>query len=157
MDTPAAQPPPSPFGATPPSLADEAAGVYSWLVEPAGMVNRYADVFVSVASAEFITGSVDAAMHARFPGGTRFLYVHDFSRATGYAAEARRILTSWGVRERKRVESVVIVPPPMHALFRMGVQAAALALRVAGVHVEIVPDLARAIWKYHLKPARPHV
>ncbi len=145
--------PPSPFVGVAPDLSDPAEGVYSWLIEPAGMLNRYANVFVRLAAATFVTETVDAAMRARFPDTQRFLFIHDFSRCTGYAPEARQLFTDWGMRIRKHVDTAFIVPPPMNAIFNLGVQAATMALRAGGMKVEIVKDLSPVIWRQRVKPA----
>ena len=71
---------------------------------------------------------------------------------TSYESGARKIFTDWGMRISRQTLRTVIVPPPMTPMFRMGLNTAMLALRLAGIQMETCPDLKQVIKKYNLRP-----
>ncbi len=141
------------FASVAPHLADTGKGVRAWLIEPGGLLTQLsAGTFFDVDVAMFISTTVDAAMRARFASVARFIYVHDFSAATGYSTHARQIFTSWAQSSAAFTDKVVVIPPD-NAVFRMGMTTMQMALRVAGIEM-ITPDsLQDAIAQFNLRPA----
>jgi|GEM_PF-2182895 len=129
-------------------------GVYAWFIsDPDGWICRYSPgLILTKQIANFVSTDGDAALKAHFPPSSRLLFVQDFSEMVSYEADARKIFTDWGARIAKRTQRTVVVPPPMNAMFRMGLSAATLALRIAGTNLETCPDVQQAIKKYSLRP-----
>ncbi len=107
--------------------------------------------FVTAELARYISVDVERAMKRRHPSQPKFIYVHDFSGVVGYAPEARRILTAWGLARMNEVECVVVVTPASRPLIRMAISTAELVLRVAGMKIEVVEDLLAVIQRYGLQ------
>jgi hypothetical protein len=148
--------PTSPFAGIRPALVDETCGVYSWLCQPAGMINRFsAGMCLTAEAARFVTEDVDGLMQATFGVPRRFVYIHDFSLASSYDTAARKILTDWGIARQRAglVASVHIVPPALNPLFKMGIHTATAVLRVVGMQVEVERDLDGIVERLHLGPA----
>lgn len=147
-------PPPSPFDGAAPDLANPTLGVYGWLTSPAGVILVYATgVEIDQDVVRWAAEQCEAALTRRLPGnGTPLIYVHDFSRAVGYTSAGRKMMTEWGVRVRSRIQIVVAVAPQLSPLIRMGLSAAAGALQIAGVRMEIASSLADVVTKLKLGP-----
>ncbi len=142
------------LGACAPHLRSPGGEVSSWIVEPAGMLNEASrGCFVTAALARFITAQVEALMKRVFPDG-KYIYVHDFSRISGYEPRARRILTDWGISRRREVETIVVVTSPSNAIVRMGVSTAAAVLRARGVDIHVADSLAEVVRAHGIRPAR---
>ncbi len=143
-----------PFDGSPPDRCSRLAEARSWITDPPGMVNEFAPgVFVTAELARYVIDEVEAEMKRRWPSARRFVYVHDLSRISGYAPEARRLLTDWGLARREEAERVVIVTSPTNALVRMGISTATAVLRAAGMNIEVADALAPVLLRERLRPA----
>ncbi len=140
------------FPSSPPDLFSAHHEIRSWIVAPPGMLNIAAEgTFVTAELARYISVDVEREMKRRHPGHRGFLYVHDFSGVVGYAPEARRILTDWGLARIPEVQHVVVVTPASRPLIRMAISTAEAVLRVAGMKIEVVEDLRAVIHQYGLE------
>lgn len=104
--------------------------------------------------ARFLSGSVSDAVLAlpRLPG-QRLLFIHDWHRLEGYTPETRKALTDWGVRIRREVERIVVALPPSGSpIVRMGISVASIALRLAGVHLDLADSVDPVIRELGVRP-----
>lgn len=139
------------FWSSPPDVHSPRREIRSWVIAPPGMLNIAAEgTFVTAELARHISVDVEREMKRRHPGQHRFIYVHDFSGVVGYAPEARRILTAWGLKRIDEVERVIVVTPASRPLIRMAISTAEVVLRVAGMRIEVVEDLRAVIERYAL-------
>jgi len=120
------------------------------------MINRIGGGFRVVADdLRFITETVDEAMHRRFSEVKRFVYIHDFSLVEHYEIGARKLITDWGKASQSQgiVELVVLIPPKLNQVVRVGVLAGLSALRVFGMNIRLGEDLTSVLVEHSLKPA----
>ncbi len=126
----------------------------SWILEPAGMLNQIAPGSILDGQlARFITTTVDAEMRRRFPPPRKYVYIHDFSGLASIDGAARDHLIDFGRRTGKREVERIFLLAPESAVFRAAAAAAVLALRVVGIHMEMVPSLATIVRERGIKPA----
>ncbi len=139
------------FRSSPPDVISPDRGVRSWVIAPPGMLNIAAEgTFFTAELARYISVDVEREMKRRHPSRHKFIYVHDFSGVVGYAPEARRILTDWGLARIREAERVVVVTPASRPLIRMAISTAEAVLRVAGMKIEVAEDLRAVIERYGL-------
>ena len=133
------------FGLPPPAVISSCGRVRGWLIEPCGMLDIVTPGSVVDADViAFITGELDLLMKHRFPGA-QYTFIHDLSGASGYTTQARRRITSYGLRSIGHTARVVTCIPANSDLFRMGASAAIAMLRAAGMRIELAADLQAAM------------
>lgn len=147
---------PAPLFPTPPSIDRPDLGLRIWFMHPLTMVDQnYGATNLTAAMAAFLSGEADAAFMAALPstaGGYR--YVHDWRLYNRYESEARSVLVRWGVEGRGRVERTwLAIDPQASSIIRMGVSVGAAAMKMAGTHLELVPDLEGFLRGLKLRPA----
>ncbi len=144
--------PPAPFPGTLAHLHPPRSRVSTWFIEPAGMYNKLdAGAAVTAAVATYISEHVYNLMRARFPLATRFLFIHDFSEASGYDTQGRQILTQWAMRVRSQIDNVLVITPPSNSVFHMGVNTVAMMLRLGGIPFEVLQSLDEVHARYTIK------
>lgn len=141
----------------PPHLSWGGGELAIWFTEPWGMLTQMLrPTYATETLANFIADfAYSALLELRDTTTTPLIFVHDFSRMTGYESEARKLLTMWGFRIRSEIERVVVVQPPVkNELARLGISAAASALGVVGIRFEIVETVQAPIDRYGLSPRK---
>jgi hypothetical protein len=126
----------------------------AWVTDPPGMVNRLTDgARVTAKVALDMTIEIDLAMRTRWPG-SKYIYVHDFSLATGYDEDALRILVEWGRNSMKDVAAIIVVIAATSTFpVKVAVNAGRVALKIFGVPMEISESVDEVIERYKLRPA----
>jgi hypothetical protein len=147
---------PAPLFPTPPSIDRADLGLRVWFMHPLTMVDQnYGATNLTLAMANFLSGEADAAFMAALPsasGGYR--YVHDWRLFKRYESEARSVLVRWGVEGRGRVRNTwLAIDPHASSIIRMGVSVGAAAMKMAGTHLELVPDVESHVRELKLRPA----
>jgi hypothetical protein len=147
---------PLPFGfEDPPHMVHEPSGFRAWLTVPAGVITQVTtQVRADEPMARFLSTTVSRAVldqpRAR---GERLLFIHDWRRLDGYAPEARKILTDWGIGIRDDIERIVVaLRSDTSPLVRMGISVASVALRLAGVQLDLVDSTDDVIRELGIVP-----
>ena len=140
---------------TPPHLRCPHSPLVVWFTEPLGMLTQLVEpAHGTAAMAEFITGTAWSALQElRGDRAERLLFIHDFSLMDTYDGEARRLLTMWGLSIRRDIDRIVVVQPPVkNRIARMGIAAAATALDMLGVQIELDEVLPVILDRYSVRP-----
>ncbi len=147
--------PQRPAFATPPHLRSPDGPLFVWFTEPLGMLTQIMEpMHGSPEMARFISGVAwSALLELRGTRRERMIFVHDFTAMDSYDGEARRILTMWGLSIRSDIERIVVIQPPVkNRLARMGIAAAAAALGMLGVELDLDDTLPGALERLGLRP-----
>ena len=149
-------PPPAGFEVTP-HLVHEASGFRAWLTEPPGVLTQVTtQVRADEAMARFLSTTVSKAVLGQpREHGQRLVFFHDWRRLEGYAPQARKVLTDWGISIRDDIERVVVaLRPESSPLVKMGISVASVGLRLAGVRLQVVESVEDELRKLRLRPRR---
>jgi hypothetical protein len=139
----------------PPHLTHAGSGLRAWLTEPPGVLTQVTtQVRGSVEMARFLSTTVsDAVLALPRERGQRLLFIHEWSRLEGYSPETRELLTDWGIRIRHDVERIVVsLRPETSAIVRMGISVASIALRIAGVNLQLVDSIEPVLHELAVRP-----
>ena len=130
----------------PPHEVLEESGVTFTFTNPPGVVVRIIKpVQIDGDIVAVLTHPLRRRLPERFPD-SEHVYVHDWSRATGYEVAARTALTNWVIRHRHEIGGAHIVSPESDgALLRVGVSTAALTLRPFRVRLRLHNTLEQAL------------
>lgn len=140
------------FHSSPPDLSSPCGEIRSWFIAPPGMLNIATEgTFMTAELARYMSVEVERELKRRHPACSKYIYVHDFSRVVGYAPEARRILTDWGLGRISEAERVVVVTSAARPFIRMAISTAEAVLRVAGMNIEVSEDLRTVVERYGIE------
>jgi hypothetical protein len=132
-------------------------GFRIWFTEPLGILTQIgtqtrADEHMGAV----LTGPVTQRLLALRRGPDEKLhFTHEWSRLESYTTQLRADLTKWGVGLRGDIAKLtVVLAPSTTTIVRMGIDVAAVGLRIAGINLDVSYDFRDVQRKLDLRPHR---
>lgn len=126
-------------------MADPVSGTRVWLfdddativTQPAGAMNE--------VTAKFLTQTVDVHLQPWILARQKVRFIHDWRTCVSYEPAARELLIDWGRRWRTHHREVLLqLSDEASPFMRIAVTTGMAALRLAGMHVQLLKDLGPA-------------
>ncbi len=148
-------PPPPGFEDTAPHVLHVASGFRIWFTQPLGILTQIGETTRADADmGAVLTGPVTEQLMALRGNSTSKLYfTHDWSRMASYSTQVRADMTKWGIGLRSEIERLtVVLSPSTPSIVRMGIDVAAVGLRLAGIGLDVEYDMATVQDRLGLRP-----
>jgi hypothetical protein len=123
-------------------MVDPVSGTRVWLFDddatlvtlPAGPMDK--------ATAQFLTQTVDVHLQPWLLARQKVRFIHDWRSCAAYEPAGRDLLIDWGRRWRTNHREVLLqISDEASPFMRIAVTTGIAALRLAGMHVQLLKDL----------------
>jgi len=143
------------FEDVPPHMLHGPSGFRVWFTHPLGILTQLGhQTHADEQMGAMLSGPVTRRlMEFSRRSQDKLLFTHDWSRLESYSGQVRSDLTRWGVALRHDIARLtVVLSPNTPTITRMGIEAAAGGLRVAGIQLDVYYDFTDVQAKLALRP-----
>lgn len=132
-------------------------GFRIWFTEPLGILTQLGNqTRADERMGAVLIGPVTQRLLALPRGPDEKLhFTHEWSSLESYTTQVRADLTKWGVGLRNDIARLtVVLSPATSTIVRMGIDVAAVGLRIAGINLDVSYDFVEVQRKLSLRPHR---